>query len=112
MVTRSLLVCSSTPANVRRAIERFPMTPSFSITTWILLCTAGEFPELEKSTQGPTASGLSEASRKLRLRRGFGLKSFQERLCRGRRTLVPGAGRMLAKVFALLCLGRRLLVFN
>jgi hypothetical protein len=45
---RVLLVCSSTPANVRRAIERFPNEAVFQRCDLDLLCTTGDLPELEK----------------------------------------------------------------
>lgn len=111
MADKVLLVCSSTPANVRRAIERFPNDAAFQDYHLDLLGTAGDFPELEKGTQVrrrlvfPKRREVAAAAR------------LWAHVVRERYSVVVvlwclEPGKTLAKVFALACFGRRLLVFN
>jgi len=111
MADKVLLVCSSTPANVGRAIERFPNDAVFQHYDLDLLCTAGHLPELEKWTQVrqrlvfPKRHEYAAAIR------------LWSQVVRERYAVVAvlwcmEPGNRLAKSFALLCLGRRVLVFN
>ena len=111
MADKVLLVCSSTPANVRRAIERFPNDAVFQQYDLDLLCSAGDLPELETWSQirqrlvFPKRNNYSGAAR------------LWSQVVRERYAVVVvlwclEPGKTLAKVFPLLCLGRRVLVFN
>jgi len=108
---RVLLVCSSTSANVRRAIERFPNDAVFQHCDLDLLCTAGDLPEVEKLTQFRRCLVFPKRRDRVAAAR------LWARIVRERYAVVVvlwclEPGRTLAKLFALLCLGRRLLVFN
>ena len=111
MTSKILLVCSSSPANVRRAIDRFPNDAAFQNYGLDLLCTAADLPEVEKWTDVrqhlvfPKRDQYAAASR------------LWAQVVRERYAVVVvlwclEPGRSLAKAFALVCLGRRLLVFN
>jgi len=111
MADKVLLVCSSTPARVRKAIERFPNDAVFQHYDLDLLCTAGDLAELEKGTRVrqhlvfPKRREYAAASR------------LWAHVVRERYAVVVvlwcmEPGKTLAKAFALLCLGRRVLVFN
>jgi hypothetical protein len=111
MPDKVLLVCSSTPANVLRAIQHFPNDAVFQDFDLDLLCTAGDLPEFETSTQirqrlvFPKRDNYSAAAR------------LWSRVVRERYAVVVvlwclEPGKTLAKIFPLLCLGRRVLVFN
>jgi hypothetical protein len=111
MADKVLLVCSSTPANVRRATQRFPNDAVFQDYDLDLLCTAGDLPELEAWTQirqrlvFPKRNNYSAAAR------------LWSRVVRERYAVVVvlwclEPGKTLAKIFPLLCFGRRVLVFN
>ena len=106
MADKVLLVCSSTPANVRRAIQRFPNDAVFQDYDLDLLCTAGDLPELEAWTQirqrlvFPKRNNYSAAAR------------LWSRVVRERYAVVVvlwclEPGKTLAKIFPLLCLGRQ-----
>ena len=111
MASKVLLVCSSTPERVRKAIDRFPNDPVFQNYSLDLLCTAGDLPELEKWTQVeqrlvfPKRRDAPAAAR------------LWAHVARARYAVVVvlwclDPDKALAKAFALLCLGRRVLVFN
>ena len=111
MANKVLLVCSSTPARVRRAIERFPNDAVFQHYDLDLLCAAGDLPELEKWTQVrqrlvfPKRREYADAA------------LLWTQVVRERYAVVVvlwcrEPGKTLAKAFALLCFGRRVLVFN
>ncbi|HEU0006390.1 MAG TPA: hypothetical protein VFS12_10410 [Terriglobia bacterium] len=111
MADKVLLVCSSTPARVRKAIERFPNDAVFQHYDLDLLCTAGDLPELEKWTQVrqrlvfPKRREYADAA------------LLWTQVVRERYAVVVvlwcmEPGKTLAKAFALLCFGRRVLVFN
>ena len=111
MASKVLLVCSSTPDQVRKAIDRFPNDPAFHNYSLDLLCTVGDLPELEKWTHVeqrmvfPKRRDIPAAAR------------LWTHLARERYAVVVvlwclDPGKALPKAFALLCLGRRVLVFN
>jgi hypothetical protein len=111
VTNKILLVCSSSPANVRRAIERFPNDAVFQDYRLDLLCTAADLPEVEKWTDVlqhlvfPKRHEYAEAAR-------LWAQVVQERYAVVVVLWCLEPGRSLAKAFALVCLGRRLLVFN
>jgi len=111
MADKVLLVCSSTPANARRVILRFPNDAVFQDYDLDLLCTAGDLRELETWTPirqrlvFPKRNHYSAAAR------------LWSRVVRERYAVIVvlwclEPGKTLAKIFPLLCLGRRVLVFN
>jgi hypothetical protein len=106
-----LLVCTSTPARVRKAIERFPNDAAFQQYDLDLLCTAGDLAELEPGTRVRQLLVFPK-------RRHYGAAMrLWTHLVRKRYAVVVvlwcmEPGKTLAKVFALLCFGRRVLVFN
>ena len=111
MADKVLLVCSSTPANVLRAIQRFPNDAVFQDYELDLLCTTGDLAEFETWAQirqrlvFPKRRNYSAAAR------------LWSRVARERYAVVVvlwclEPGKTLAKFFPLLCLGRRVLVFN
>ncbi len=111
MTDKVLVVCSSSPANVRRAIERFPNDAAFQDYDLDLLCTAGDLPEVEKWTQVrqhlvfPKRHEYAAAAR-------LWAQVVRERYAVVVVLWCMEPGRSLVKAFALVCLGRRLLVFN
>jgi hypothetical protein len=111
VTNKVLLVCSSSPANVRRSIGRFPNDAAFQDYDLDLLCTAGDLPELEKWTEVrqhlvfPKRHEYTAAAR-------LWARIVRERYCVVVVLWCLEPGRSLAKAFALGCLGRRLLVFN
>lgn len=111
MAERVLLVCSSAPANVRKAIERFPNDAAFEDYHLDLLCTAAEFPEFEKWDQVrqrlvfPKRRDIAAAAR-------LWVHVVHERYAVVVVLWCLDPDKTLAKVFAVMCLGRRLLVFN
>jgi hypothetical protein len=111
MAEKVLLVCSSTPANVRKAIDRFPNDAVFQDYDLDLLCTAADFPEFEKW------AGVRQRLVFPKQREVGAAARLWANLVRERYAVVVvlwclEPGRTLAKAFAFLCLGRRLLVFN
>ncbi|MCI0423070.1 MAG: hypothetical protein L0387_39960 [Acidobacteria bacterium] len=111
MAEKVLLVCTSAPANVRRAVERFPNDAVFQHYELHLLCTAGDLSEL--------ANGLNVREFLVFPRRKEYVAAFRLwlRILRERYAVVVvlwcmEPGRALAKCFALACNGRRVLVFN
>jgi hypothetical protein len=106
-----LLVCSSTPARVLRAMERFPNDAAFQRYDLDLLCTAGDLAELEKGTHVRQLLVFPKR------RECVAAARLWAQVVRERYAVVVvlwcmEPGKTLAKVFALLCLGRRILVFN
>ena len=111
MADKVLLVCSSTPARVRKAMERFPNDAAFQHYDLDLLCTAGDLAELEKETR--VRQHLVFPKR----REYAAAAHLWAQVVRERYAVVVvlwcmEPGKTLAKAFALLCLGRRVLVFN
>ena len=111
MADKVLLVCTSTPARVRKAVERFPNDAAFQHYDLDLLCTAGDLAEVEQGTRVrqllvfPKRRQYGEAAR------------LWAHVVRERYAVVVvlwcmEPGKTLAKAFALLCFGRRVLVFN
>lgn len=111
MADKVLLVCSSTPERVRNAIERFPNDAVFQHYDLDLLCAAGDLPGLE---------GCIRARQRLvfpKRREYAAAFRLWAQVVRERYAVVVvlwcmEPGKTLAKVFALLCLSRRILVFN
>lgn len=111
MTKKVLLVCSSTPERVRRAVERFPNDSVFQHYELDLLCTTGDLPAFEK---------WSQIRRRLVLpkRRQYAAAArLWAEVVRERYAVVVvlwcmDPGKTPTKAFALLCLGRRILVFN
>jgi hypothetical protein len=111
VANKVLLVCSSTTERVRKAIERFPNDAVFQHYDLDLLCTAGDLAELEKWNQVrrrlvfPKRREYAAAAR------------LWSQIVRERYAVVVvlwcmDPGKTLGKAFALLCLSRRVLVFN
>lgn len=111
MGNKVLLVCTSTQENVRRAVERFPNDHVFLDYELDLLCLAAEadgfrpWPNLRRLLIFPKRKQVAAAFRLWR------------NLVRERYSIVAvlwclEPGRSLAKAFALMALGRRILVFN
>jgi hypothetical protein len=111
MADNILLVGTSTPARVRKAIDRFPNDAAFQSYELDVLCTAGDLAELE---QGVPVRQLLVFPK--RGQYGSALRLWAQ-LVRERYAVVVVLWCMepektLAKAFALLCFGRRVLVFN
>lgn len=111
MVNKVLLVCSSTPSMVRRATERFPNDTVFQNYDLDLLCTAGDVPELETWTQVRQLLVFPKR------REYWAAVRLWTQVVRERYAVVVvlwcmESGKTLAKAFAMLCLSRRILVFN
>jgi hypothetical protein len=111
MPEKVLLVCTSSPANVRRAIERFPQDPVFLDYQLDLLCPSGDLPDYQSWTNLRQLLPFPK--------RGSYWAAFRlwARLIRERYAAVVvlwclDPGRRLSKLFALVCNGRRILVFN
>ena len=111
MPEKVLLVCTSTPANVRKAVGRFPNEVTFQRYALDLLCTSGDLMEFEN---WPGVRQVLVFPN----RKAYGA-AFQLwiRILRQRYDVVVvfwsmEPGRALAKTFALVCNGRRVLVFN
>jgi hypothetical protein len=111
MADRILLVCSSTPERVRQAIERFPNDAVFQHHELDLLCLAGDLPELEKWS-GIRQCRVFPKRRELAAAARLWAQVVRERYAVVIVLWCLEPGRMLAKAFALLCLGRRVLIFN
>lgn len=111
MPDKVLLVCSSTPVTVRKAIERFPNDAAFQHYDLDLLCTVGDLAEFEKGTRVRQLLVFPKRREYLAAAR------LWAQIVRERYAVIVvlwcmEPSRTLAKVFALLCLGRRILVFN
>ncbi len=111
MAEKVLLVCTSTPGNVRRAVDRFPSDHVFLDYELDLLCLLAEVDEfqrwqkLRKLHVFPKRSRFGAAFRLWwsLVREGYSVVTVLWCL---------DSGRSLAKTFALMGLGRRILVFN
>ena len=111
MVNKVLLVCSSTPPMVRTAIERFPNDTVFQNYDLDLLCTAADVPELERWTEVRQLLVFPKR------REYWAAVRLWTQVVRERYAVVVvlwcmESGKTLAKAFAMLCLSRRILVFN
>jgi len=111
MPEKVLLICTSTPVNIRKALGRFPNEVTFQQYVLDLLCTSrdlmgfADWPGVRQVLVFPK-------------RKAYGA-AFQlwMRILRQRYDVVVvfwcmEPGRALAKAFALVCNGRRVLVFN
>ena len=111
MPEKVLLVCTSSPANVRRAIERFPRDPVLVDYQLDLLCKGGELPDYQN---WPSVRQVVPFPKRTDYLAAF---RFWLRMVRERYAVVVvlwclDPGRGLPKLFALLFNGRRILVFN
>jgi len=111
LTDKVLLVCSSTPARVLKAMERFPNDAAFQHYDLDLLCPAVDLAELEK---GKRVRQILVFPKR---REYVAAALLWAKVVRERYAVVVvlwcmEPGKTLAKVFALLCLGRRILVFN
>jgi hypothetical protein len=96
---------------VRTAIERFPNDTVFQDYHLDLLCTAGDVPELETWTDGRQLLVFPKR------REYWAAVRLWAHVVRQRYAVVVvlwcmESGKTLAKLFAMLCLSRRILVFN
>jgi PAS domain S-box-containing protein len=111
MPEKVLLVCTSSPAKVRRAIERFPNDPVFVDYQLDLLCKGGEladyqnWPVVRQLLPFPKRTDYLSAFR-------FWLRMIRERYAVVVVLWSLDPGRGLSKLFALLLNGRRILIFN
>src|SRR5262245_13551865 len=111
MPEKVLLVCTSMPANIRKAVGRFPNEVTFQQYVLDLLCTSKDLTEF---ADWPSVRQVLVFPK----RKAYG-EAFQLwlRILRQQYDVVVvfwsmEPGRALAKAFALFCNGRRVLVFN
>ncbi len=111
MSKKILLVCTSTAANVRRAIDRFPQDEVFLDHQLDLLCTSGDLPDYQ-SWPNVRRRLLFPKRRDYWAAFRFWWSIFQQEYAVVVVLWCLDPGRKLSKLFALLCNGRRVLVFN
>ena len=111
MADKVLLVCSSSPAKVRRAISAFRTTLPFKITTWIC-CARPETCQNSKNGREVRQHLVFPKRHELYCRSPSLGQSRSGTVCGGCRTLVPGAWQDTGQGFCPALPGRRILVFN
>jgi hypothetical protein len=111
MPEKVLLVCTSVPANVRRAIARFPQHQVFSNYELDLLCQGREFAEFQ-SWQNVRRVLVFPRRRECATAIRLWWKIVRERYSVVAVLWCLEPERWLANAFALLSMGRRILVFN